>query len=158
MRLKLTTIGYCFDLLRLFVCFFLSFFLEWYTYISNSSSGYITSPYYPALYLNNMERIWEIEVQDDQQIELDWLFLNIKDYMYNRCENDSVHIVDTHTYYIHETFCGYILPSQHVTTTNKVTVIFQSGKGNVGTGFKLRYQAVQGKFLREHYKTEHINN
>jgi hypothetical protein len=94
-----------------------------------------------------MERIWEIEVglHDVQRIKLDWTFLNLE--YHRRCENDSVTISDTYTS-TSKIFCGYELPRQYVTSSNKVIVKFQSDKSNVGTGFKLRYQVVQGKFCQ----------
>ena len=92
-----------------------------------------------------MERIWEIEVHDVQRIKLDWTFLNLEYHI--RCEYDSVTISDTYTN-TPKIFCGYELPRPYVTSSNKVIVKFQSDGSVVGTGFKLRYQVVQGKFCQ----------
>ena len=123
----------------------LLFCVEWLTDIYNSSSGYITSPYYPALYLNNMKRYWTIKVSDNLRVKLDWSFLNVE--YSKQCKKDSVILKDSSKSRIFLSFCGdkppfdYSLISQH----NFGIVEFRSDKRNVGTGFKLHYQAVSGK-------------
>ena len=124
---------------------FVSFSLiEWHTSISNSYSGFITSPYYPALYLNNMNRSWTIAVPDDYRLKLDWSYLNLEDH--RSCKRDSVILKDSRRS-MTATFCGhkFMSPNLILSIGNKVNVIFQSNEMIVGTGFKLQYKAIPGK-------------
>lgn len=82
-------------------------------------------------------------MHDGQHVKLDWSFLNLE--YHKPCEKDSVTINDTNT---PRKFCGYELPHPYVTPSNKVVLKFQSDKRKVGTGFKLHYKAVSGKFCR----------
>ena len=122
------------------------FLIEWRTFISNSSSGFITSPYYPALYLNNMKRSWMIEAPNDHNLALYFPYLNLEDH--KNCKRDSVILKDRSRTFL--SFCGYKLASPTLLShDSKVSVIFQSDKMNVGTGFKLRYQAISGKSVTD---------
>ena len=117
--------------------------IEFHTDLNNSSSGYITSPYYPSLYLNNMRRSWKIKVGTDERIKLSWSFINLE---YHRlCEKDSVTIRETKQSRTFKSFCGRVLPDDYLTSGNKVFLEFRSSASNVGTGFKIRYQAMAGK-------------
>ena len=118
--------------------------LEWRTPISNSSSGFLMSPYYPSFYLNDMERSWKLEVLGGQRIKLDFLFLNLE--INEGDERDFLKIQDGNLFNRDVTvYSGTILPQQFVSKTNVLVVKFQSDIKNVHTGFKIRYQAVDGK-------------
>ena len=118
-------------------------FIEFHTDLTNSSSGYITSPYYPALYLNNMRRFWKIKVATDERIKLSWSFINLE---YDRhCGRDSVTILETKESRAFKSFCGHDLPDDYLTSGNQVFLEFKSSASIVGTGFKIRYQAMAGK-------------
>ena len=131
-----------------------AFFTEWCTSISNSPSGYITSPYYPAMYLNNMNRCWEIEVLPGQRLKFDWLYINLEDD--KTCKKDSLVFKGSRSW-TRMSFCGNKLPKSFFTQGNKAVVVFKSDKRNVGTGFKLRYQAVPGKCEKESLMSIHEN-
>ena len=102
------------------------------------------SPYYPSFYLNDMERSWKLEVLGGQRIKLDFLFLNLE--INEGDERDFLKIQDGNLFNRDVTvYSGTILPPQFVSKTNVLVVKFQSDIKNVHTGFKIRYQAVDGK-------------
>ncbi|CAB4020929.1 G- coupled receptor GRL101-like [Paramuricea clavata] len=129
---------------------------EWRTSISDSSSGYITSPYYPTLYLNNMKRNWRIEVPDGQRLKLDWSYLNLEHH--KQCKSDSVIIKDSRRSRTSTSFCGYELPPTYLAPGNKVIVGFQSDETNVGTGFKLHYQAIPADFFDDSCENKEVSD
>ena len=124
-------------------------FLERYTTISNSSSGYITSPYYPALYLNNMKRSWKIKVPEGQRVRLEFSFLNLQGDRH--CKTDLIIVKDFYRSRTYNTYCGNVLPTGYLSSRDMVWVEFVSDGRNVGTGFKIRYQAVIGKIWSFRY-------
>ena len=82
-----------------------------------------------------------------QHLKFDWLYLNLEDD--KNCERDSVVFKGSRRSWAMMSFCGNKLPKSFFTPGNKAVVVFKSDKMNVGTGFKLRYQAVQGKNRKE---------
>ena len=90
-----------------------------------------------------MKRCWEIEVLPGQHLKFDWLYPNLVDE--KTCKKDSVVLKDSHQSQTMISFCGNKLPESFFTPGNTAVVEFKSDKRNVGTGFKLRYQAVLGK-------------
>ena len=120
--------------------------LDWETRIHDSPSGYLTSPYYPSFYLNNLKRSWIIEVPKGQRIQLDILFLNLQDDQ--QCDKDSVIVKETLSSRTFTSYCGNTLPTaKYSSSGNVVYVEFQSDESNVGTGFKIHYQAISSKFF-----------
>ncbi|XP_028413944.1 uncharacterized protein LOC114536799 [Dendronephthya gigantea] len=113
---------------------------EWHTHVANSSSGYLTSPYYPSVYLNNMKRSWKIEVPQDQRINLTVLFMNLEDAKH--CSRDSIVFKDTFFSRKYTSYCGNTFPVGYLSTRNVVYVTFQSDESQVRTGFKIHYQAI----------------
>ena len=89
-----------------------------------------------------MKRYWRIEVPDGQRLKLDWSYLNLEHY--KQCKRDSVIIKDSRRSRTFRAFCGSELPLTYLAPGNKVIVGFQSDETNVGTGFKLHYQAIPG--------------
>ena len=102
------------------------------------------SPYYPSFYLNDMVRSWELKVLDGQRIKLDILFLNLE---INREGGGDFLKIQDGTLFNRDVavYSGTILPPQFVSETNILVVKFQSDKKNVHTGFKIRYEAIDGK-------------
>ena len=90
-----------------------------------------------------MRRCWEIEVLPGQRLKFDWLYLNLEDD--KTCKRDSIVFKGSRRSWTEMSFCGNKVPESFFTPGNKAVVEFKSDKRNVGTGFKLRYQAVQGK-------------
>jgi hypothetical protein len=97
-----------------------------------------------------MKRYWKIEVPDGQRLKLEWSYLNLEHQ--KQCKRDSVIIKDSPRSRTSTSFCGYELPLTYLTPGNKVIVVFQSDERNVGTGFKIHYQAVPGKISKQHFK------
>ena len=93
-----------------------------------------------------MKRSWKIEVPEGQRIRLDMLSLNLKSD--RQCKEDSVIVRESaHSRTFTALYCGNTIPSSFSSSGNVVYVEFQSDKSNVGTGFKMRYQAIFCKFL-----------
>ena len=90
-----------------------------------------------------MKRSWNIEVPEGQRIKLDVLFLNLEDD--TLCSKDSITIKNTFLSRKFLSYCGRTLPTSYLSKRNVVYVVFQSDEFNVGTGFKIRYEAVLGK-------------
>jgi cubilin len=125
---------------------FCSIFSDWEIFIHDSPFGYLTSPYYPSFYLNNKKRLWKIKVPEGQRIRLDMLYLNIKSD--RQCNRDSVIVREsTDSRTVNALYCGNTLPSSYSSSGNVVYVEFQSDQSNVGTGFKMRYQALSCKLF-----------
>jgi hypothetical protein len=101
-----------------------------------------------------MRRSWKIEVPDDQRIKLEFLFLNLEDDAL--CNKDSVTIKHTFLSRKFLSYCGRTLPSSYLSSRNKVYVAFRSDEFGVGTGFKIRYEAVSGKYFRCSISAEHL--
>ena len=92
-----------------------------------------------------MRRTWKIEVADNQLIKLDWSFLDVE---YDKqCERDWVTIKGSRKSRTVASYCGNKLPAGYLSPRNKLFIEFRSDKKNVGTGFKLHYQAVSGKMI-----------
>lgn len=123
---------------------FINFALDWETHIHDSPSGYLTSPYYPSFYLNNLMRSWTIEVPRGQRIQLDIIFLNLQ--RDQQCGKDSVIVKESARSRTFTPYCGNTLPTGYSSSGNVVYVKFRSDESNVGTGFKMHYQAISCKF------------
>ena len=82
-----------------------------------------------------------------QRLKFDLLYLNLEDD--KTCKRDSVVFKGSRRSWTEMSFCGNKLPESFFTPGNKAVVEFKSDKRNVGTGFKLRYQAIQGKNRKE---------
>ena len=119
-------------------------FSDWQTYIYDSPTGYLTSPYYPSFYLNKMKRSWIIRVPQGQRIQLEIIFLNIESDQ--QCSRDSLIVKETAHSHSYTPYCGNTLQSGYSSSGNVVYVEFQSDESDVGTGFKMRYQAISCKF------------
>ena len=99
-----------------------------------------------------MKRFWKIEVADNQLVKLDWSFLNVE---YDKqCKKDSVIVKDSRK--SRAFTCGDKLPSGYVSPRNMLLIEFRSDQRNVGTGFKLHYQAVSGKMIQMGKMKRHL--
>jgi hypothetical protein len=92
-----------------------------------------------------MNRSWKIEVPADRRIKLDVLFQNLE---YDKlCSKDSVIVKHASLSRKFISYCGVTFSTRYLSTGNMVYVVFQSDEFNVGTGFKIYFQAVSGKHL-----------
>ena len=98
--------------------------------------------------MNKIRRFWIIDVADNQRIKLDWLFLDVE--YDQQCKRDSVIIKKSRRSRTFASYCGDELPPVYLSSHNEVIVEFQSDEKNVGTGFKLHYQAISGNIIRMH--------
>lgn len=90
-----------------------------------------------------MKRSWKIEVPQGQRVKLTVLFINLE--YSTHCIRDSIIVRDTFLSRKYTSYCGDTLPVGYLSTDNVVYVIFQSDEFQVGTGFKIHYQAVSSK-------------
>ena len=121
----------------------ISFFTDFDSYLSINSTGVLTSPYYPSVYLNNMSRRWHLETLNGHRIHLKFLYLNIESYP--TCRNDYIMIQDGKISGKQFYFCGKTLPEVFKSTSNQVLVVFKSNENISRTGFKIQYSVVKGK-------------
>lgn len=92
-----------------------------------------------------MNRSWKIEVPADRRIKLEVLFQNLE---YDKlCSKDSVIVKHASLSRKFISYCGVTLSTGYLSTGNMVYVVFQSDEFNVGTGFKINFQAVSCKHL-----------
>ena len=141
----LKSVNYLDVLLLLFI-----YYLGWETHISNSSFGFLASPYYPSFYLNNMHRLWTLEVPAGQRMKLDFLFLNLEEE--GGCTRGDFLSIEDLNKHQHRIYCGSTLPRPFISKSNSIAVEFQSNKKYVRSGFKIRYEAIDGKKLKDYHK------
>ena len=105
--------------------------------IPYTSLGYITSPYYPSFYINNVKRTWKLEAPIGMKITIHFLYINIEESP--ECDLDYVAIKDDFSTKKMSRHCGSHPPPDITSHSNVLTVIFVANKEYVGTGFKIRY-------------------
>ena len=141
----LKNVYYLDALLLLFI-----YYLGLETHISNSSSGFLVSPYYPSFYLNNMHRLWTLDAPAGQRIKLGFLFLNLEEE--GGCTGGDFISIEDLNKAQHKIYCGSILPKAFISKSSSIAVKFHSNKKYVRSGFKIRYEAVDGKNLKDDHK------
>ncbi|XP_046374817.2 cubilin-like [Haliotis rufescens] len=112
--------------------------------VADTSTGYLTSPNYPADYSNNMDCTWTITTS----------LTNIKIHVLNThlesntgCTYDYVKVYDGSTTYatVLGTFCGTVTHN-YVSSGTSVSIKFHSDTSNTFRGFRLAYTA--GTFVQ----------
>uniref|UniRef100_A0A8C3B2E2 CUB domain containing protein 2 n=1 Tax=Cyclopterus lumpus TaxID=8103 RepID=A0A8C3B2E2_CYCLU len=102
-------------------------------------SGVISSPGYPQEYSNNADCSWAIHVSNTSVVTL--VFLDFQLENNEGCNFDFVALFDgpTVTHRLLGKYCGADKPSNIVTTSNQLLVIFKSDFNIGGRGFKAYY-------------------
>ncbi|KAL4608254.1 CUB domain-containing protein 2 [Arapaima gigas] len=130
-------------------------------------SGTISSPGYPTEYSNNADCSWTIHVSNLTVVSL--VFLDFQLENNAGCNFDFVALFDgpTVTHRHLGSFCGNDLPSNTVTSSNQLLVVFKSDFNIGGRGFKAYYYsgecqqaltAIRGNFTSPHYPWIYPNN
>jgi hypothetical protein len=115
-------------------------FTDFETHLTINTSGVLTSPYYPSVYLNNITRRWHLKTTNGQRVRLKFLYLNIE--RDPECKNDYVMIQDGEKQFY---FCGRTIPDDFKSRSNQLLITFKSDENIVRTGFKIQYTIVEGK-------------
>ncbi|XP_043569093.1 deleted in malignant brain tumors 1 protein-like [Chiloscyllium plagiosum] len=107
----------------------------------DDDNGSFTSPNYPLHYPNNAKCIWYISVDNDERIRLNFVKIQLE--VSPRCSNDYVTIYDGPS--IHSPALSTICIGSNLkfmSSSNKMTVYFQSDSHNTGSGFTAHYHEI----------------
>ncbi|XP_039438500.1 tolloid-like protein 1 [Culex pipiens pallens] len=103
--------------------------------INLENGGRLESPNYPADYLPNKECVWRITVPKDYQVALRFQSFDVENH--DNCAYDYVEVRDGDSPDAREigTFCGYKIPPDVRSTSNKMYVKFVSDPSVQKAGF-----------------------
>ncbi|XP_031569117.1 uncharacterized protein LOC116303676 [Actinia tenebrosa] len=105
-----------------------------------SSKGLITTPNYPASYPPAITCTWNINVQQDQVIRLEFKAFDLEDS--EGCEDTFLSVYDGGS--LTGRYCGSIYPEILESSTNTLMLSFNASKRNVyHNGFKIYYYSVR---------------
>lgn len=115
------------------------------------TGGRLESPNYPLEYLANKECIWKVTVPEDYQVALRFQSFDVENH--DNCVYDYVEVRDgdSQESRLIGVFCGYKLPPDITSTTNKLFVKFVSD----GTVQKAGFSAT---FMKEVDECERFNH
>ncbi|XP_063316962.1 CUB domain-containing protein 2 [Pelmatolapia mariae] len=130
-------------------------------------SGVISSPGYPQEYSNNADCSWAIHVSNTSVVTL--VFLDFQLENNEGCNFDFVALFDgpTVTHRHLGKYCGADKPSNIITTSNQLLVVFKSDFNIGGRGFKAYYYSgecqqvlshVSGNFSSPNFPNIYPNN
>ncbi|KAM8933535.1 tumor necrosis factor-inducible gene 6 protein [Pelodytes ibericus] len=102
----------------------------------------IKSPGYPNEYENEQICYWHIRLQLGQRIHIEFLDMDIEED--TDCLSDYFEIYDSYddVYGLVGRYCGFELPDDIVSTGNVMTLKFMTDGSIAGTGFQIRYSAL----------------
>ncbi|KAK3745255.1 hypothetical protein QZH41_010891 [Actinostola sp. cb2023] len=111
-----------------------------------SAPDYIASPYYPSIYVNNIHCSWYINAPVHHVIRLKFLDFMLQDLEYYMFSEDFVQIYDgdERTGTSLGKFYSYIYPEFVQSSSNFMTVIFDSDEYTVRHGFKALVNFAKG--------------
>ncbi|KAI0231879.1 hypothetical protein LSAT2_017760, partial [Lamellibrachia satsuma] len=89
------------------------------------------------LYQDNMYCQWKINVEQGKRMFLHFNRFDVQDS--SACSNDSVSLKDTATGIVLFTFCGNKSPSDVMSLSNEMTVVFASDSSMTKNGFVISY-------------------
>ncbi|XP_078603937.1 uncharacterized protein LOC144877765 [Branchiostoma floridae x Branchiostoma japonicum] len=110
---------------------------------SSTTEGYITSPGYPGIYLDNVDCSWTITVSGPFAVQLDFVeTFDIE--TASSCGFDFVQVLEGQTgdSPILGTFCGTTVPPTVRTAGSTMTVRFHTDGSVTRTGFKAKYSVI----------------
>ncbi|XP_053679403.1 tolloid-like protein 2 [Anopheles nili] len=115
------------------------------------SGGRLESPNYPVDYLPNKECIWRITVPKDYQVALKFQSFEVENH--DSCIYDYVEVRDggTADSRVIGVFCGYKIPPDMKSTSNKLFVKFVSDSSVQKAGFS-------ATFMKEVDECEHMDH
>ena len=119
------------------------FVSEWTSYLFIHASGFLTSPYYPSFYLNNMKRQWQLRAPLGKRVHIKFLYLNLEDDP--QCGRDFVSLQDIGRFNKTSFYCGKTLSAKFTSRNNLLHITFQTDNSNFRTGFKLQYDVIDGE-------------
>lgn len=104
-----------------------------------SSGGLLESPNYPLEYLPNKECIWRITVEENFQVALKFQSFEVENH--DNCVYDYVEVRDGDSpdSRLIGVFCGYKVPPDMRSTTNKMFVKFVSDGSVQKAGFSATF-------------------
>ncbi|XP_060075561.1 cubilin-like [Ylistrum balloti] len=132
------------------------------------TSGYFTSPNYPAVYPHNVDCVWVITAPASRSIQIDFIdSFNIQDH--NQCQYNYVEVRDGGTINspVLAHLCGNTLPSTVMSTANVMFVRFRTHLGVAQSGFKAMYKigdcggrvyGMSGSITSPNYPTNYPSN
>ncbi|EDS37225.1 ubiquitin-protein ligase [Culex quinquefasciatus] len=119
--------------------------------VNLESGGRLESPNYPMDYLPNKECIWKITVPKDYQVALKFQSFEVENH--DNCVYDYVEVRDGDSAdsRVIGVFCGYKIPPDMRSTTNKMFVKFVSDGSVQKAGFS-------ATFMKEVDECEHMDH
>ncbi|XP_033117677.1 tolloid-like protein 1 isoform X1 [Anneissia japonica] len=107
--------------------------------IIGKASGNLQSPNYPDDYRPNKECIWKIKMPEDEQVGLRFQSFEVE--RHDNCIYDYVEVYDGHDETAESIglYCGYSIPNDIKSTSNKLMVIFKSDGSVNKAGFSAMY-------------------
>ncbi|XP_058836590.1 protein tolkin-like [Topomyia yanbarensis] len=117
--------------------------------------GRLESPNYPADYLPNKECIWRITVPKDYQVALKFQSFEVENH--DNCAYDYVEVRDGHSPESREigAFCGYKIPPDMRSSSNKMFVKFVSDGSVQKAGFLATIMKEVDECERKDHSCEH---
>ncbi|XP_066431073.1 deleted in malignant brain tumors 1 protein-like [Eleutherodactylus coqui] len=109
--------------------------------VLNQSSGVLSSPFYPGLYPNNANCVWEIRVSPGRSVDLIFTHLDLEE-QYS-CVYDSVTIYDGSPFSSSQLgrLCTASNATRFRSTSNVMSVVFQTDGSVQRTGFQAVYSS-----------------
>jgi hypothetical protein len=107
----------------------------------DDTTGTVQSPNYPALYNNDEDVTFPIEVTEGSSIELTFLDFDLEEAV--NCVYDYVRILDTDGRQLKQV-CGTTIPAVIESSGNKMWVVFHSDVSVTKKGFQASWKSVAG--------------